>query len=149
MVIRDVVQIAAPVETVWALTLDVERWPSLSSTMTSVERLDDGPMVVGSRARIHQPHQRPRVWTVTTLDAPTRFEWETTVGPIRMVGLHHIEATAEGCRNHLGVRLEGPGARLAGLLLGRSLRTAIATENRGFRIAAESGSATSGGEVTP
>jgi len=36
--------------------------------MTSVERLDDGPITLGSRARVKQPGQRPAVWTVTELE---------------------------------------------------------------------------------
>jgi hypothetical protein len=131
---------AAP-EAVWALTEDVERWPSITPTITSVERLDEGPLRVGSRARLVQPRQRPRVWTVDRLEAPNRFEWSAPLGPFTVVGGHLIEAVPEGCRNTLTVDLRGRGAGLAGLLLRKPFAEAIRQENEGFRRAAEARSA--------
>ena len=124
-------------ELVWALTADLERWPSITPTVTSVERLDDGPVRVGSRARLTQPKQRPRVWTVDRLEAPNLFEWSAPLGPFRVVGRHEIEALPEGCRNTLTVELRGRGAGVAGLLLRRPFSEAIRQENEGFRRAAE------------
>ena len=129
--------IRAPVDDVWALTVDVERWPELTPTMTSVERLDDGPLQVGSRARVSQPRQRPRVWTVTRLEAPHLFEWSTTLGPLAMRAEHLLEEVPEGCRNTLRVEVTGRGAALFSLAR-RVLAEAIETENEGFRRAAES-----------
>ena len=42
MRIEHTIEIDAPVKRVWELTLDVESWPQLSPTFTSVERLDAG-----------------------------------------------------------------------------------------------------------
>lgn len=129
--------IRAPVERVWALTVDIERWPELTPTMRSVERLDDGPLQVGSRARVVQPRQRPRTWTVTRLEAPHLFEWTTRLGPIEMRAEHRLEQVPEGCRNTLRVEVTGRGAALFALAK-RVLTEAIETENEGFRRAAES-----------
>ena len=60
MRIEDSIDIAAPVERVWELTMDVESWPQLTPTITSVKRLDHGPLAVGSAARIKQPAQAER-----------------------------------------------------------------------------------------
>ena len=139
MHLRHELLIDAPLTTVWALTLDVERWPEATPTMTEVTRLDDGPFQAGSRARIKQPAQSARVWTVTRLDEPTVFEWETTLGPLRLRGGHHLSAEGDGCRNVLTLDVEGFGSGLFGLVAGRSLRTAIATENEGFKRVAEAG----------
>ena len=65
MKLENVMHIGAPVEVVWALTEDVEAWPDVTPTMTSVERLEDGPLAVGSQASIKRPGQGARVWTVT------------------------------------------------------------------------------------
>lgn len=129
--------IAAPVEAVWALTEDVERWPDITPTMTAVERLDDGPLAVGSRARISQPRQRARVWTVTRFEPGRVFAWTTTAMGTHMEGSHQLEATEAGCVNRLVLELSGPTAGVVGRLLRRPLLEAITTENEGFKRAAE------------
>ena len=131
-------EISAPIETVWALTEDVERWPELSpTTMTSVERLDTGPLRTGSSARIKQPAQRATVWTVTHATAPTSFSWSTKVGPITMTAIHTLEPTATGCRNTLVVETKGLGSPLLRLIAARKIRQTIETENLCFKRAAE------------
>jgi uncharacterized membrane protein len=132
-----VLTIAAPVERVWALTLDIESWPSLTPTMREVKRLDDGPLRVGSRARVRQPAQHAAIWTVTELEQGESFVWETRVWGLRMIGGHRLVPVRTGCQNMLTVDLEGRGAGLIGALLGSQIRRAITTENEGFRRAAE------------
>jgi ribosome-associated toxin RatA of RatAB toxin-antitoxin module len=131
--------IEASVEQLWALTVDVERWPELSpTTMTSIERLDTGPMRVGSRARVVQPRQRPKIWTVTELVEHDTFAWQARVFGVAMTGRHHVVDLGDGrCRNELRLELAGFGAGLLGLVLGRTFQQVIDTENEGFRREAE------------
>ena len=129
--------IDAPVDVVWALTLDVESWPETTPTMTRVERLDDGPLRVGSRALVEQPRQRPTVWTVTALEPRSSFVWSAKVGPVTMTATHRLTAEGDGCRNHLEVTLAGVGSGLARRVVGRRIREAIDIENQGFKRAAE------------
>jgi uncharacterized membrane protein len=130
--------IDAPVDRVWQLTVHVEAWPSITPTMTTVERLDHGDLAVGSTARVKQPGQRPTVWRVTRLEPASVYEWETRVLGARMVARHHLEVIdAHHTRNHLSVRIEGRGSGLLGRLIGSRIRRAIATENAGFKQAAE------------
>jgi uncharacterized membrane protein len=131
--------IDAPVEVVWGLTVDVEAWPATTPTMTSVERLDEGPLRVGSRARVVQPMQRPRVWTVTELVPEERFVWEAAMGPLTMRATHRLTAEGPRCRNLLRVDVSGVGSRLFRGLAGGRIRKAITTENEGFKAAAERG----------
>ena len=138
MRIEHSIDIAAPVERVWELTLDVEAWPQHSSTITSVERLDDGPLAVGSTARVKQPAQPTRIWTVTALEPTRRFAWATRAMGTTMTGGHELAPTEGGMRNTLTVDIEGPLAPLVGLLIRRPIRKAISTENEGFKSAAES-----------
>lgn len=129
--------VAADVQRVWSLTTDVERWPSLTPTISEVTRLDDGPLRVGSAARLSQPRLRPATWTVTTLAPPHRFVWETGGRRLRMLAEHVVEAEGAGCRNTLRLRLEGPAAVALGGVGRPVVRQALATENDGFRRAAE------------
>jgi uncharacterized membrane protein len=135
--LENVQTIAAPLEVVWSLTEDVEKWPDITPTMTTVERLDEGPLAVGSQARIKQPGQRARVWTVTRLEPGQSFAWATKAMGAHLEGAHHLEATEGGCVNRLVLELSGPTAGIVGRLLRRPLLKAITTENEGFKQAAE------------
>jgi uncharacterized protein YndB with AHSA1/START domain len=130
--------INAPVSTVWDLTTDVESWPALSpTTITTVERLDTGPIRPGSQARVKQPAQRPTVWTVRTADENHLFVWDATVWGMHMVATHTLEAVEGGCRNRLAIDVTGRGARLFARVVGRKIADVIATENAGFKQHAE------------
>lgn len=137
MHIEHVAQIAAPPETVWRLTTEVERWPELLDAITSLERLDSGPLAVGSRSKIKQPGQPLRTWTVTEISAPRRFVWETHGLGMRMVATHDIEPTDTGCRNTLAIDLSGPVGAVIGALAGRRIASTIADENAVFTAEAE------------
>jgi len=130
--------IAAPSDDVWRLTVDVESWPDMSPTFTSVRRLDDGPLRVGSRALIKQPGQPATTWTVTTLEVQRRFEWGARVLGVDMVGSHEVVAVDGGCRNRLTLTMPGVGGRLLGMVLGRALKRSLAIENDGFKRHADS-----------
>ncbi len=138
---EDEIQIDAPIEVVWGLTLDVESWPSTTPTMTSVERLDDGPFGIGSSAKVKQPGQRAAVWTVSALEPNRRFEWSTRVMGVTMTGSHHLAEHGGGTRNTLVLDIDGRGAGLLVKLAGTRMRDSIATENRGFKAAAEAANA--------
>lgn len=133
----DELTISAPVDVVWELTADVEHWPSLTPTITSVELLDPEPLRVGSTVRIVQPRQRPAVWTVTRFEPQSAFAWERRSRGIGMVATHLLEPVEGGTRNTLVLDIDGPIGWMVGRLAGRALRTAIATENAGFRRRAE------------
>ena len=137
MQLRHEMIIDAPVERVWAHTVDVEALPSITPTMSAVERLDDGPLVVGSRVRITQPGMRPNVWTIRRLDPPHVLAWGTKIGTISITARHHVEEIdAAQTRNALVLDLSGVGAGLLGRLVRRRLLDGLAVENAGFAEAA-------------
>ena len=102
------IDIQAPPERVWAVWSDVERWPDWTPTMVRIERLDAGPFVAGSRARIRQPAMPAFVWTVTRLDEGRGFTW-TTHSPGVVVTAHHtIEPSQNGSRATMSIEYGGP-----------------------------------------
>jgi uncharacterized membrane protein len=134
--------INAAVERVWALTIDVESWPTITpTTVTSVQPLDGGPLRVGSTARIKQPGQRAKVWTVTAIEPTTCFAWQARVFGTTMTATHTLASPQpHTTTNSLRIDLEGPLARMVAFVAGRQMRRVLATENRCFREAAESAS---------
>jgi len=108
------VDIAAPPERVWAVMSDVERWPEWTPTVTQIERLDQGALVVGSRARIRQPKLPPAVWQVTDLREGRGFTWVTRSPGVRVTARHAVESAPPGTRASLSVEFSGPLAALVG-----------------------------------
>jgi uncharacterized membrane protein len=129
--------IDAPVDLVWQLTIGIEHWPALTPTVTRLERLDDGPLRPGSRARLKQPRQAEAVWTVVRLDEGREFTWRTRRPGLTMVGSHLLREEGGRCRNTLVLELTGFLAPLVGRLVGRLVQNSIDTENASFRAAAE------------
>ncbi len=135
--IEDRIDISAPSAVVWDLTTDVETWPTFSPTMTKVERLDTGPLALGSEARVKQPGQRAAVWTVTALEPGRSFTWTTRALGIGFAGTHEVVPVGAGCTNVLVLELTGRAAPVLGRVLGPVLRRAIRQENAGFKTRAE------------
>jgi hypothetical protein len=107
--------------------------------MNSVERLDDGPLRVGSRARLRQPGMPALVWQVSELREHEEFTWETASPGVRTVARHAIGANPDGTtRIALSVEQTGPLAGLVGLLTGRRTRRYLGYEAAALKAAAES-----------
>lgn len=132
MRVSHTIQIHAPLDRVWAVTLDLERWPDWTPTVTSVKRLDAGPVEVGSRVRMKQPLQPPSEWVVTRCDAGKVFAWETRRPGLRMVGTHEMRTAPPGTTNILHVDAHGPLAVLLWPLLLLAMRRALRDENLGL-----------------
>lgn len=137
MQIEHGIEIEAPIGVVWELTEDVEAWPTISPTMTEITLLDPPPLAVGSRARVKQPGQRARVWTVSELEVGRRFAWSSSLLGTTMTGIHQLDGDDRATTNTLIIDIAGPLAPLLGRLLRRPILAAITAENEGFKAAAE------------
>jgi uncharacterized membrane protein len=129
--------IDAPADVVWRLSTDVTDWPTYMPTMRSVERLDEGPLRIGSRARIKQPGQPTAVWEVTSLEASRAFSWRSGRRGLALTGTHRVVPEGSGSRNTLTIEMSGPLAPVVGLLLGPLMRRVLRTENACFKARAE------------
>jgi uncharacterized membrane protein len=131
------IEIDAPAAAVWAALTDVQSWPDWTPTVTSVQRLDDGPLAVGSRTRIKQPRMAAIVWEVRTLDAGREFTWVGRSPGVLTVAGHLLAATGERTRLTLSVAHSGPLAGLvARLTRGRTLRY-MTLEAQGLKSSAQ------------
>ena len=92
------IDIDAPSDVVWAVMSDGERWPEWTASVTSVRRLDKGPLRIGTRALIRQPRFPPAVWTVTTLEPGHRFVWKSGMPGMWVYGDHSAAPITHGTR---------------------------------------------------
>lgn len=111
--------IDAPTETVWEVLFDVARWPEWTPTVDSVERLDDGPFKVGSRAELRQPKLPRAVWEVTEVVDGRSFTWEATGPGMRTIGRHEVVPDGDGSQVRLSIEQTGPMGAVAGFLWSR------------------------------
>ncbi|HEU4334770.1 MAG TPA: SRPBCC family protein [Candidatus Eisenbacteria bacterium] len=109
------IEIQAPLERVWEVMRDAERWPEWTPSVTRIRREDPGELKVGSRAWIHQPGFPPALWRVTELEPGRSFTWITGSAVMRATARHSVEPAPEGCRAILSVEYSG----LFGWLLAR------------------------------
>jgi uncharacterized protein YndB with AHSA1/START domain len=131
------VDIDAPPEGVFAVLCDVERWPEWTPTMSHVQRLDIGPLAVGSSARVRQPKLRPAVWQVTEFEHNRNFTWTTRAPGLRMQAGHLVEPRGGGSRMALSFEMAGLIAPLVWRLYGGLIERYVATESQGLKKRSE------------
>ena len=85
-----------------------------------MERLDAGPLVVGSRTRLQQPRLPPAVWTVTELTDGSSYTWVSSSTGVTVTATHEVEPHPTGSRLTLAVTVSGPISWI-GWLMTRSL----------------------------
>ena len=98
-IFRYTAEVFALPERVWAALVDVERWPEWTPTVTRVQRMEDGPLAIGSRTKIWQPKLTAAIWRVIALDEIAGvFTWVTARPGIEVTATHRIgpSPTREG-----------------------------------------------------
>jgi uncharacterized membrane protein len=132
------VTIAAAPERVWAVLVDIDNWPEHIPTVDAVERLDTGPLAVGSRTRLQQPKLPTEVWTVTELAEGSSFTWESSSPGVTVTAAHLVDPHPNGCRLTLTLKVSGPMSGV-GWLMTRSLtKRYVETEAASIKKVAES-----------
>jgi uncharacterized membrane protein len=137
---EDSIDIDAAPSVVWAVWSDVERWPDWTASVTSIQRLDDGPLRTGSAARIKQPRFPLLVWRVVAIDEGQSWTWETRSGGVRTAGSHRVEPLADGSTRAVSaVDVGGPVGPLMGRLTAGITRRYLAMEAAGLKARCERG----------
>ena len=117
---RASITINAPIDVVWSVFTDVERWPTWASSFTSVE-LIDGPMRLGAKA----------TWTATGPGARTEASHNLTVSGRSTVAEQSIVSS-------------GPIGRLLSFAWRSLTRRYLAIEAEGLKQRSEQVAASSG-----
>lgn len=133
------VEIDAPPDRVWDVLTDVERWPEWAETVTSVTRLDEGPLMLNSRARIEQPKLPPTEYVVTAFSYGESFTWMATSAGVRTIARHEVKSLLRrGTRVRLGVEQAGPLGKVMGRLFFKGLTDRhLAAEAAGLKARCE------------
>lgn len=132
------ISIDAPPERVWAVLVNVSRWPEWLPTVSAVEPLDAPPLALGARYRVLQPKLRPAIWTVTLLEPGQRFVWESQSSGMRAIGDHRVAPGPAG-RAEVTLRIDfrGPLAFVAKLLAGGLTQDYVTREAQALKAAVE------------
>jgi uncharacterized membrane protein len=134
------VDINAPVDRVFEVMADTDRWHEWTPSVTSIKRLDDGAFKVGSRAVVRQPKFPPALWKVTAIDTrgtQPSFTWENRAPGIRVIAHHAAEPIPTGTRATLSLRYEGFLARWLARLTRNITNRYLAMEAFGLKARAE------------
>jgi uncharacterized protein YndB with AHSA1/START domain len=113
------IDIDAPPERVWEVLSDVEAWSEWTPTVTSVRRLDEGPLRTGSRAKIQQPRIPENEYVVTELEPGRSFTWVATGPGVLTTGRHDASPLPGGGTR---VRLSVEQGGWLGSVMGRFYR---------------------------
>ena len=134
------ITIDAPIEVVWAVFTDVERWPTWTRSVTSVE-LIDGPMRLGARARIRQPRLPTVVWEVTRWEPGRSWTWVATGPGARTEASHVLSSAGSSTRAEQSIVSSGPIGRLLAFVWRSLTREYLAMEAAGLKERCEQAAA--------
>lgn len=126
---------------VWRALTDVTDWPRWSASYDSVQRLDDGPLAVGSRARVKQPRLAPATYEVTELDEGHVFTWTSKAPGVHTIARHRLVPAPDGTRVELAAELSGWLAGAVSAVLGRRIQRYVELEAAAITAAAEAAGA--------
>jgi carbon monoxide dehydrogenase subunit G len=105
--------IEAPTRAVWDVLFDVARWAEWTPTIDSVQRLDDGPFGVGSRAKVRQPKLPQAQWEVTEVVDGRSFTWEARGPGMKTIARHEVVPDEAGSKVTLSIEQTGPMGAVA------------------------------------
>ena len=115
-------RIEAPLAGVWGAVVDVEAWPPWASQFKRLDRLDGGPLTLGSRVRVRPKRLPASIWQVTELTDGRLFTWTTSLLPgLRLTGGHELAAEGTGTTAEFWLDAGGPLGTLLGPLLRRTV----------------------------
>jgi hypothetical protein len=130
--------IAARIERVWSLLIDVEDWPNRSRAFRKVTLVTPGSLGPGSVAQVTQPGLPTARWAVSRWDVGTRFDWESQAPGVHTVGRHTLaRIDDEHTRLTLAIEQTGGLSDLASLTFGRRTRAYVQLEADGLKKLAE------------
>ncbi|HSJ46587.1 MAG TPA: SRPBCC family protein [Euzebyales bacterium] len=135
-------EIQAPIDLVWRVYTDVERWPQWMESMDHVDLAASGgaiegePLQLGSQVWISQPRLPNATWEVTELTPGRSWTWVSRSPGATSTATHHLTAVdAATTRVDTSVEMKGVFGGLAGRLIAKRAARYMAMEAEGLRAA--------------
>ena len=98
------------------MLFDVARWPEWTPTIDRVERMDEGPFQLGSRAKVRQPKLPQAQWQVTEVVDGRNFTWEAKGPGMKTIARHEVVPDDTGSTVTLSIEQTGPMGAVAATL---------------------------------
>jgi uncharacterized membrane protein len=114
--------IAAPVDRIWAVLMDVRHWPDWTRSISRIEPLDDGPMGLDSRVRIIQPNLRSVIWRISEFSEREKFVWVSSSPGVTVTAGHSIRPNRNGSLVTLTLDMTGILSAIVASLVGNPAR---------------------------
>jgi uncharacterized membrane protein len=135
-------EIGAPIDLVWRVYTDVERWPQWMESMDHVDLAASGgaiegePLQLGSQVWISQPRLPNATWKVTELTPGRSWTWVSRSPAATSTATHQLTTVdATTTRVDTSVEMKGVLGGPAGRLIARRAARHMAMEADGLRAA--------------
>jgi uncharacterized protein YndB with AHSA1/START domain len=129
--IRETVDVDCRPEDVYDYVTDAERLPEWQLSAVSAERIDPGPVHVGTRVRVTRHVGRrvmPMTMEVTEYDPPHSWGMRGVDGPIRARVHGEVEPFDEGRRSHVTIAVDFEGHGVGKVLVPLVVRPQVRKE---------------------
>ncbi len=125
---------------IWQVLADVERWPTWTSTVLSVEPLtaNGHGVAVGARYRVTQPKLRPAVYEVIECKPHQAFTWVQKAPGLKLIADHRLSPFSSATEVELSFSTEGPLGALIGGIYSKTIADFVRTEARSLKQHCES-----------
>ncbi|MBW3606326.1 MAG: SRPBCC family protein [Actinobacteria bacterium] len=132
------VDIPAPVERVWRVYTNVERWPLWMESMDHVDVMDGRALTLGSQVWIKQPRLPAATWEVTELDPGRSWTWIARSRGVTSTATHQLTAVDDvTTRVDTAIAFSGLTGALLGRMVSSRTREYLTLEAEGLRAACD------------
>ena len=119
---------------IWQVLSDVAHWNEWTPTVTKVEVLDTPGLQLNHRYKVHQPKLQPAIWSITVLEPPSRFTWESRMPGMLMVADHSLKPiNANQIELTLTFSFQGWLGEIIGRLYRKTVESYITTEAQSLK----------------
>ena len=138
MITESSVEIDAAAATVWDVFVDVEHWPEMTESVTSLVALDGPGLEVGKRFEIKQPRMPKLVWEVTAVEPGVSWTWRQKSPGGTTFATHEVIPQGEA-RTLVKQRIDQRGVVgvTVGVLMLRMTKRYLDLEGQGLKARSE------------